>query len=115
MIRFTRTAPPRVVIDEKAAEPVRFAAEELRRYLRRILGANVAENDESGMPEIRLIEAPDPYLKEEGFLISEEDDALVIKGACPRAVLYGVYEFLRQCCGCLFSGLAPDGEYIPQR
>ena len=115
MFKITREAPPRIEVKDNAAEPVQFAADELRQYMGRVLGVELSVKENSDAPVIRLLETPGTDLGEEGFLISMENGELQIRGGNPRAVLYGVYEFLRRYCGCLFSGLAPDGEYIPGR
>lgn len=111
--KMTRSLPPKVVVEPEAAEPVQFAAEELSKYLGRVLGVDMSAAAEA--PTIRLLVTSNTDLGEEGFLISEANGDLRIEGGGPAGVVYGVYEFLRQHCGCLFSGLAPDGEYIPER
>ena len=76
--KISRTAPPFVSCEPGAAEPVRFAAEELSKYLGRILEVEVPRQP-AAVPIIQLIEKEDPYLGEEGFLISEKDGEMRIQ------------------------------------
>ena len=53
---------------------------------------------------------------DEGYeLYPRDDSAFHISGGGPADVVYGAYEFLRRFCGCQFSGLGEEGEYIPAR
>lgn len=104
-----------VGIDDTAAEPVRFAAEELKRYLNRVLGPE-SESTDKAAARLVLREQPAGELGEEGYAFDvEAPDTLVIRGGSGAAVVYGAYEFLRRYAGCRFSGLGPDAEHVPAR
>lgn len=107
-----------IVTDKAAPEPVRFAADELGRYLGRILGADirVGSNAPSGNPVIQLEIVADDALTDEGYaLVAENSELFYIRGGGPAGVVFGVYDFLRRYGGCRFSGYAPEGEYVPRR
>lgn len=109
----TGKEPPRVALDSGAAEPVRFAAAELQRYLEKILGVPLPSSG-AGATKIVLRQVSDPQLGDEGFEISSDDRTLTIAGS-PLGIVYGVFEFLRRYAGCQFSGLGPDCEFVPHR
>ena len=113
--RVTRQRPSSIRLQEEASEPMRFAASELRRYLECVLGAPLHPPEANHTPCIILEKAPDSALGDEGHELAAEGDALTIRGGGDAGVVYGVYEFLRRCAGCLFSGLGPDGEFVPRR
>lgn len=98
--------------DRTLDEAVSFAAAEWRRYLGLILGA---DRSQIPGPRLTLGIVPEPDLGDEGFEIRISDQAAEIRGGGPAGALYGVYEFLRRYGGCQFSGLGPDGEYVPKR
>lgn len=105
--------PPRITLDTGAAEPVRFAAAELQRYLEKILGVPLPSSSASAAT-IVLRQVNDPQLGDEGFEISSDARALTISGS-PLGIVYGAFEFLRRFAGCQFSGLGPDCEFVPRR
>ena len=111
----SRQAPPFIQCQADASEPMRFAASELARYLERVLGAPMAAREEDRAPRIILETTSDSDLGDEGYRIAADDAALTITGGGDAGVVYGVYDFLRRYAGCLFSGLGPDGEFVPRR
>lgn len=106
---------PYVDVDAQADEVMDFAAQELRRYLARLLGKEVPGTVSQNAPAIRLELVEDPVLGHEGFEILADSRAVRIRGAAASSVLFGVYELLRECGGCCFSGPAPHGEHVPHR
>ena len=98
----------------------RFAAEELQRYVRMLAGVDlrIDSGAEAGAGSIALRTAPTGQdgqaLGNEGFAIRTTPDRVVVTGACPRAVLYGVYALLEQL-GCRWCFPAPEGEVVPRR
>ena len=110
------------------SETVRYAAEELGKYLRMM--------DERIKPEVRLADgyrAGDPGItlgRTDAFCLPAPgsdapafDDHLrvevaglqgIIAGSNPRSVLLGVYRFL-EAAGCRWVRPGADGEYIPRR
>lgn len=112
---------------------LRFAAAELQRYLQRIFGAATAGGNaeatgdgiwnlglfgESRVREVMTragctiepLGSPDS----DTYLILVTHDGVHLYGSRPRAVLYAVYDFLRDCCGCEFAISATGVEHIPR-
>lgn len=88
---------------------LRFAAEELRRYMQAVTGVTLTESahgDVTLTMDHTLDEAYDE------FSVCAEERALYIKGANPRSVLYGVYAFCESVLGVRF--LHPGFEWIPE-
>ncbi|GEM_PF-1038089 len=100
---------PGVTAPAEAPAPVRFARQELERYLERMLGASKTDPAR----RVALSVDPDTPGGDEAFAIRVTGDRAEIKGGGPAGVLYGAYAFLREHGGCQFSGLPPDGEYVP--
>ena len=108
-----------------ASDALRFAAIELERYAGRVFGAcpAAAPAFELGLfadPTVRrnleeqgLGQGDWVRLGDEGYAIVTEPGRVRLYGARPRAVLYAVYDFLRDVCGCEFA-LSIDGvERVP--
>ena len=106
---------PAIIVPEKAADPVLFASQELRRYLGRVLGKEPIITHYADGPAIALKIRQDCGLDQEGCEISTDARTLTISAPEPVGVVFGTYYFLTRYVGCRFSGLAPDGEYIPRR
>ena len=115
-----------VVREKDAPWLVQFAANELADYLERMSEASVSLGtritkpcivlgtyEESANVRTLLPKQPEIFRKsQEAFVIKSVEDALVIAGASPRAVLYGAYHYLDYLCG---IGFFEDGERIPKR
>jgi hypothetical protein len=98
----------RIIVLKDAAEPERFAARELSRYLFEISGARlpiVEKSRDEAFAEERAVlvgDATPPSVRlevggktEDAFVIRMvEHGNLVLAGASPRATLYAVYAFL---------------------
>lgn len=111
-----------VYIPCEPAPVVSFAAEELRRYLCRIIGrmlplcsavtvppaaVAIAQNE----PPVTLATGtPMPR----GFRISPGPDTISVHAANPETVLQGIYRFL-EGFGCIWSVLGRDQEFVPSR
>jgi hypothetical protein len=52
-------------------------------------------------------------LGDEGYEIQIETHSISIRAAGELGLVFGAYEFLRRFIGCRFSGLGPDGEFVP--
>ncbi|MBR6321359.1 MAG: DUF4838 domain-containing protein, partial [Lachnospiraceae bacterium] len=102
-----------IVVDRDADEVVRYAAEQLNKYLYRITGALVPYHSNLCArrgPEIRLGFRCRPDgedglislegLSREGFRIRTTGDNILIASPSSRGILYGVYTFLEKICGC---------------
>ncbi len=104
---------PRIDYQPGAPEPLRYAAEELATYLRRILGPGKPAPAHGG-PAIVLELADDEGLGDDGFELALRGETLTIRGHA-AGVVYGAFEFLRRFGGCSFAGEGPDCEYVPRR
>ena len=113
MFKFSRTQTPVVAVAGNAPGPVRFAADELCRYLALILGVPAVSQSDGPAPRIELSVADDRDLAEEAYDLISENTMFRLVGGGPAGVVYGAYEFLRRYCGCQFSGLGPEGEHVP--
>ena len=121
-----------IVLGPTPSAPERHAAEELRRYISQISGAEfeiakVEAGGQSGLillgtiesnPEIRRLETELPELAgldKEGFAIKMMNTGLVIAGGGPAGVLYGTYTFLEEHLGCRWYAPGEEGEVIPKQ
>jgi len=117
------------------APPVAFAAEELARYLARLLGLRAAaiahvRADATG-PDARLESSltlgtfaqlgaqrrpwpavPHPDL-DDAIYIETKGTTGIIAGSNPRSVLLATYRYLAEL-GCRWVRPGPDGEYLPR-
>ena len=97
----------RIVVASPAHPAERFAADELRRYIRTITGVDLdirMEGTAGAGPVISIgatrrsryknIKVASRYEGDDAFVIEPVGPDLVIKGATPRATLYGVYALL---------------------
>ena len=119
----------KIVIPEGASETLKYAAEELSKYLKEISGAvfpvttegQLTQEEEEGLiltgcgRLCRELVSPDELMKlgEEGFLIRTIGKDLVIAGNTGRGTLYGVYGFLKRSLGCRW--FTPEVSHIPKR
>ncbi len=94
---------------------IRFAAEELGKYLGLMVGSDAAIDIRLGlMSEFAEVTAPavaDPEL-DDAVYIDIADGKGIIAGINPRSVLLGVYRYL-SALGCRWIRPGTDGEYIP--
>ena len=110
-----RQDAPVIVFDQDAPGPIRFAASELKRYLEQILRTALPEQGNARAPKIILEEMRDESLGDEGYQLVCSGNTFRIAGGGPAGVVYGTYELLRGHCGCQFSGLGPEGEFVPEQ
>jgi len=110
-----------------APEPIRFAAEELSRYLRFLYGKSprlVSEVPPSNAiilgtaDELRRLAGENFHFEKshplfaDGFHIRIRRDRAFIAGASARGVLFGVYHFIEKQLGVRFIG--PGEEVVPE-
>ena len=101
-----------IVTRAEATPCERYAAEELRHFLKRQTGVELpVVDDSSPLPEravlvgrtrhtSSLLAAADGDLGEEGFRLKSADGRLLVLGGEGRGPLYGVYELLERFGGC---------------
>jgi uncharacterized protein DUF4838 len=103
---------------EDDSPEVAFAAAELGRYLDASLGVTVHRDEApEGEPRFVLIcqaPGPTPLLDPQAdrFSVNFKRHSVRIKGRSPRAVLFGVYEFLSRHLGCRW--VAPGEDVVPR-
>ncbi len=114
-----------IVVADGAALPVRFAAEELQKYLQLMCGAElpiVSQNEgdraivvadgASLEGELAALRTALADRGEDGYLLRTVGPRLVLTGNSPRATLYAVYHFLEKYLGC--GWCAPGEDTVPQ-
>lgn len=114
--------PVQIVIADKPTQVERYAARELRNYIRKICGADCrifAEKNKKNAPAIYVGETAFAKkadidfskLGKEDWILQAQDGSFIIAGGKPRGTLYGVYEFLEN-----LGVVWPDEttEYVPQ-
>lgn len=118
------TAYYKIVIPTDADEATEFAGTELATFINKITGVTIEVIEESAyngadkvvsVGETKMsshIVADSVALNKDGFIIKTEGNTLYIKGAYPRATLYGVYDFAEKLLGVKF--IAVDYTYIPK-
>ena len=92
-----------ITLPANATESQRFAAEELRKYVRLIVG--------EGLSAKVVFEQPDADLDDDGFRLYVAGNALHIAGG-KRGALYGVYELLERFGNC--GWYPPTCEIVPK-
>ena len=116
-----RLAAGVLLVPEGAPEPVAFAAEELGTYLGRMFGREPARRSAAGPGGSWLCLAPEGTPVPERalavpggaeFVVQPADDAAVVSGASPRALVAGVYALL-EAAGCRWSPHGSSGEHVP--
>jgi hypothetical protein len=97
----------RIVLPADALPSEKYAAEELRRHLNQMSGADLAVVTETEAPHPReiVLNAPTrladrPKLGRDGYSIRTRGDRLLIAGDRPRGTLYAVYVLLEEHLGC---------------
>jgi hypothetical protein len=100
-----------IIADPAPAPPVRFAAEELQRYLREMSGAELPITNNAAGPAI-VLAVDDNLPGEDAHRLRTKGDRLNLTGGSPRAVLYAAYLLLERL-GCGFC--VPGEETIPRQ
>jgi hypothetical protein len=119
-------SPIHLFIGEAAAAPVRYAAEELQRFLREMTGVEIPirsapqlqNSTDLAIGETILSLDPQSLpdssrLGREGYVLRTVERNLFIRGGSPRGLLYGVYGLLQDHLGCRW--FTPEVSRIPAR
>ena len=113
-----------IVLAKDASAPVRHAADELKRFLKEVTGAELPVVTDGGAdsPRILVGEAAARLadakfstegLGPDGLVIRTVGRDLILAGGEPRGTLYAVYTFLEDQVGCRWW--TPEASTIPQR
>jgi hypothetical protein len=118
MARFNTAALQRAAIhiDGSAAAPVRFAAEELRHYLRRMTGRELPIVNGSGLDVALVIDTQALRVPPKGagaWTIAPEPERISLSAISPRALLSAAYALLEQL-GCRWSLHGAEDEVVPR-
>lgn len=86
-----------------------FAAEELRRYVQEMTGADLPVVAAGGKVSL----AVDSSIGWDAYRITAGEQGLELAGGNPRGLLYAVYHVL-EGLGCRFLAIGPEGENVPK-
>lgn len=113
-----------IVVSASASPSTRYAAEELKRFLSQMTGADMPLVTDDAPPapseilvgdskRLRDMDILIDYesLGQEGYILSTRGPNILIVGGEPRGTLYGVYGFLEEHLGCRW--FTPDVSVIP--
>jgi len=106
-----------IFIPEDADRVTKFAALELKKYLRKITEVEFSIKEKKNFnfppkyPSILIGSNKTSSTTFDGFTISTQNNKIFINGNNPRSTLYGVYDFL-EILGCKF--IEPGIEKIPK-
>ncbi|MEW6355478.1 MAG: DUF4838 domain-containing protein [Planctomycetota bacterium] len=110
---YTIVAPP------DAPRPIRFAAEELQRYIGEMTGVRLPISSHANGNAAVVIQendGSDPALNtrgEDAYAMRTDGNRILLTGNSPRAALYAVYHFLEKYLGC--GWCAPGDDTAPKR
>ena len=119
LVRRGETVTHPICVPVDASSNTVHAAQELSRYIGRLTGVDVpvAEGGNGGMEASRLATGRilldvKPGLGDEAFRFRTEGTDFFIEGNDEQALLFGVYDFLEDICGC--DWFTPDQELMPR-
>ena len=114
-----------IVIRSDAAAPVRYGAQELARYLKKISGAEfqIVHKSKKGSGRVCIGTLADAELvkraklspkafKEDGFAVVGAGKDVYVIGQNPRGALYGCYHILKKHAGMRWLVPGDEGEYF---
>ena len=114
-----------IIVRQDAPPPVRFGAQELAEYLKKITGAELRivgkKDKKSGNVLIGTLADADlvkqaklspASLREEGFAVVGAGKDVYVIGQDPRGALYGCYHILKKHAGMRWLVPGDEGEYF---
>jgi len=141
-MKISMNCSAKIVVPQKATERERFAADEIKKYIKKLCGAELSICTDSEYLSGNAIAVGGPernsltrkYISEEdfdnlvpgpeGIFIKSYEDCLVLAGSSKdvneneRGTIYAVYEWLERFLGCSLAAYTkegvPGGEYIPE-
>ena len=93
---------------------VKYAAEELQKYILEMAQAFVPFGTHDGAEGIRLAVEPERFSNPDGFELKTDGQSLSVFGGSPLGALFGVYALLEKL-GCRWIRPGPGGEVVPKR
>jgi len=111
LVNYGQPAASVVSADADPAPPVRFAVEELQRYVRLMSGAELEVAAGKARGPAIVLSTSTSFDQEDAFSLRTEGERLYLTGASPRAVLYAVYTLLEEL-GCGFC--VPGEDTVPE-
>lgn len=96
--------------------PTTFAAEELQRYLHRMIGVHLPILRDGAANTLVVGTPAQPHVRpadRETFVIDPEPSRITLQAGAPRALLTAVYALLERL-GCRWSLHGPDEEVVPR-
>ena len=108
----------RIVVADRHNPTVRFAAKELRKYVRRVTGADLpVVHDESATPPGSFVLRLEGNAAEDRFGLRADPrkKQVTITGSNPRSVLFGVYGFLKEFLGVRWLRPGRGGEMLERK
>jgi hypothetical protein len=117
------TAKCSIYIPKKPTQVELHSAAELKKYLKKISGANfsIIKNIPEEGPAIIIANVnnlpfkPSKDIKNESIMRFFDKKRFFLVGGTERATLIGIYAFLRDNLGCIFAQPYPSDEYIPKQ
>lgn len=99
-----------MIADADPMPPVRFAAEELQRYVHLMSGAELPLAAGKVRGPVIVLSTSTSFDQEDAFSLQTAGERLLLTGASPRAVLFAVYMLLEKL-GCGFC--VPGEDTVP--
>ncbi len=118
-VKLAARTMPRIELVGSDEEAARFACAELERYLGMILGEggcsrSSVQLEREGIRVMVLRVRRDGFESDEGYGWRAAGDAVEIEAGGGLGLVFGVYGFLRDVCGCVFAAPGPEGELVPE-
>lgn len=106
-----------IVIPKNSDQVIRFAASELKSYLKKITGKElqiIESDDKTRNNAIQLALVDDKSLKWDGYKIKYASKSIRLESTQSRGLLYAVYTLLENS-GCSFFYPGEKEEFVPKR
>src|ERR1043166_8727308 len=101
---------PHIELGGRRTSTTLFAEAELRRYLELIFD-KAAQHEPM---RLKLGVDAQSGLSDEGYAWEFDGGEIRIVAGGDLGLVFGVYAFLRDVCGCRFCGLGTEGEHVPR-
>ena len=102
-----------ISIPREVSPTMLFAAQTLQQYIAKVTDATLEIVYQPCDGKQIQLQVVNPQKNCDSFILSGGSDKISIHGRSPRAVLYGVYDFLEKACGIRFFAPVRAHEIIP--